>query len=59
MDFSTQSLTDQYRRYDITPDGKQFIVVTPVNSTASVIPNPEINVVLNWFGELKQHVPLP
>ena len=47
------------RNYDITPDGKQFIVVLNAeenqNSQSSTL---QINVVLNWLEELKQKVPL-
>jgi hypothetical protein len=57
MDMSVQVLSDQIRRYDITPAGKQFIVVSPATSTAT-LPNQEIFTVLNWFEELKQHVPV-
>ncbi len=49
----------QVRFYDVTPDGKQFIMVLP--DTPQTDPNrratTQINVVLNWFEELKQHVP--
>jgi serine/threonine-protein kinase len=50
------------RNYDITPDGKQFLVVLPVSGPAAD-PNArsapqQINVVLNWFEELKQRVPV-
>jgi hypothetical protein len=48
-----------HRNYDIMPDGKQFVVITPAG--ASVDSNPssaqQINVVLNWFEELKRLVP--
>jgi serine/threonine-protein kinase len=42
------------RNYDITPDGR-FVVIRPVSTTTA--PNQwstqQINVVLNWFEELK------
>ena len=47
------------RPYDITPDGKYFLVM--FSQSESDGPKPaaqEINVVLNWFTELKQRVPL-
>jgi serine/threonine protein kinase len=47
------------RYYDITPDGKQFLVVTSAgagNGAAGQAPE-QINVVLNWSEELKQRVP--
>jgi eukaryotic-like serine/threonine-protein kinase len=40
--------------YDVTPDGKRFLMVKPSEQDASVT---QINVVLNWFEELKQKVP--
>ena len=45
--------------YDITPDGKRFIVVMPVGESngAAKRPRAQINVVLNWLEELKQRVP--
>jgi serine/threonine-protein kinase len=51
-----------YRTYDITPDGKHFVLIrdaaqrTDVGATPIV--SPEIRVVLNWFEELKRLVPL-
>jgi serine/threonine-protein kinase len=48
------------RHYDITPNGKQFIVVQDANAQAASS-NPsrsQINVVLNWFTELQQRVPV-
>jgi hypothetical protein len=47
------------RNYDITPDGKQFIVVLNAEREQNSQPSPpQINVVLNWFEELKQKAPL-
>jgi hypothetical protein len=47
------------RPYDITPDGKQFILMVlrdPAESPDRT--TQQINVVLNWFEELKQRVPV-
>jgi WD40-like Beta Propeller Repeat len=44
------------RSYDITPDGKQFIVVTP-ERLGDKPPPPQINVAVNWTEELKQRLP--
>ena len=45
------------RGYDITPDGKQFLVMyTGVNQAESERESQQINVTLNWFEELKQRV---
>jgi len=42
--------------YDVSPDGRRFLMLNPVESQAS---SPtQINVVLNWFEELKQKVPV-
>ncbi len=48
------------RYYDVTPDGKQFLVVMPpdAQNAAARPPAERINVVLNWFEELKQRVPM-
>jgi eukaryotic-like serine/threonine-protein kinase len=47
------------RGYDITPDGKYFVVLSRQSQTGQTKPRPEqINVTLNWFEELKQRVPV-
>jgi serine/threonine-protein kinase len=43
------------RGYDITPDGK-FVAVLPAKDPSGG-PEVQINIVLNWFEELKQRVP--
>jgi len=49
--------TGNWRDYDITPDGKQFLVMLPPGSHTSEAPQvPQIQVVLNWFEELKQRM---
>jgi serine/threonine-protein kinase len=40
--------------YDVSPDGQRFIVVGPSESEQ---PAGQLNVVLNWFEELKRLVP--
>ena len=45
------------RPYDIAPDGKQFIVMLPPSETKTG-EGLQINVVLNWFQDLKQRVPV-
>ncbi len=49
------------RPYDITPDGQRFLMVFPAAQADSVteIPDEQINIVLNWFEELKERVPVP
>ena len=44
------------RRFDVLPDGRFIGVVPPsANPTGTSFP-PQIDVVLNWFEDLKQHV---
>ena len=46
------------RNYDITRDGQRFLGVVAAGQTASGAPAaPQIQVVLNWFEELKARVP--
>jgi len=47
--------------WDISPDGKRFLMIKPPASTgaAPTAAGPrKINIVLNWFEELKQRVPV-
>jgi len=41
--------------YDVSPDGQRFLMLKPVEQSQSA--PTQINVVLNWFEELKQKVP--
>jgi len=41
--------------YDVSPDGQRFLMLKPTEQ-AQAAPT-QINVVLNWFEELKQKVP--
>ena len=43
------------RDYDVSPDGQRFLMLKPSES-ADAAPT-QINVVLNWFEELKRKVP--
>jgi hypothetical protein len=44
--------------WDISPDGKCFLLIKEPDSPASAGGGPRrINIVLNWFEELKQRVP--
>ena len=46
--------------YDVTPDGTGFVFVQPAIQTRSEGQSgPQIHVVLNWFEELKERVPVP
>ena len=47
------------RTYDVSPDGQRFLAVRSVlEADADDLP-PQINIVLNWFEELKERVPVP
>ena len=39
--------------YDVTPDGQRFVMV----QQGGLLGGSQLNVVLNWFEELKQRVP--
>jgi serine/threonine-protein kinase len=41
--------------YDVSPDGQRFLMLKPAESQTSA--PTQINVVLNWFEELKRRVP--
>ena len=45
------------RRYDMTPDGRILGIVSSTQTPAGAVAAPEIQVVLNWFEELKARVP--
>jgi len=45
-----------FPNYDVSPDGQRFLMLRPVEQ-AQAAPT-QINVVLNWFEELKQKVPV-
>jgi hypothetical protein len=45
-----------FPNYDVSPDGQRFLMLKPVEQ-AQAAPT-QINVVLNWFEELKQKVPM-
>ena len=45
-----------FPNYDVSPDGQRFLMLKPVEQAESALT--QINVVLNWFEELKQKVPL-
>ncbi len=48
------------RTDDVSPDGQRFLAVNtiPLEADGDVSP-PQINIVLNWFEELKERVPVP
>jgi len=52
-----QSVGPVSRSYDVMPNGKQFIVMLPSQTASGDQSDSQVNVVLNWFEELKQRVP--
>jgi eukaryotic-like serine/threonine-protein kinase len=44
--------------YDIHPDGKRFIMVSE-RKDADATPRQQVNIVLNWFEELRRLAPAP
>jgi Tol biopolymer transport system component len=44
--------------FDITSDGKYFVVLLPHSPDPGKAPPEQINITLNWFDELKQRVPV-
>jgi Tol biopolymer transport system component len=44
------------RNYDVSPDGKSFVMIT---STEMSSPPSQVHVILNWFEELERLVPTP
>ena len=44
--------------YDVTPDGQRFVFVQLLEGEG-VDRSQQIRVVLNWFEELKERVPVP
>jgi serine/threonine-protein kinase len=51
----TTSVPAAIRTYDVLPDGNHFIGVLAASQTPGG--TPQIQIVLNWFEELKQRVP--
>jgi len=46
------------RAYDVAPDGQHLVILTTPDTANSVFVVPQIQVVLNWFEELKARAPL-
>ena len=43
-----------FPNYDVSPDGQRFLML---KSNEQAVAPTQINVVLNWFEELKRRVP--
>ena len=46
------------RHYDVSPDGRGFLMLTEAGETDEDSAGPQINVVLNWTQELLERVPV-
>jgi hypothetical protein len=44
------------RTYDAAPDGQHLAIVTSTDTANSAV-SPQVQLILNWFEELKQRVP--
>jgi hypothetical protein len=52
--FGALATAEQGRMYDVSPDGRRFLILKPVTN----IPRPELVLIENWFTELEQRVPV-
>ncbi len=51
--------SDSDQDWDISPDGRRFLMMKQAGTTQSASEGPrKINIVLNWFEELKQRLPV-
>ena len=56
----TPNALGEMRTFDVSPDGQRFLLMKDVTSeTDAETPPSQINIVLNWFEELKARVPVP
>jgi hypothetical protein len=46
-----------YRSFDVTPDGERFLVVLPPEQSELAPVEPRVDIVVNWFEELKRLAP--
>ncbi len=56
--FAQGYVSTDVRNYDFTPSGKFVALVDPQRGRSRTSAALEIQVVLNWFEELKQRVPV-
>jgi hypothetical protein len=47
-----------FATWDISPDGKRFLMMKEAGSLSAGRVLLKINIVLNWFEELKRRVPV-
>jgi serine/threonine protein kinase/Tol biopolymer transport system component len=56
--YAEYTLRSFFSNWDVSPDGKRFIMIKEAAPSASAGGGPrKINIILNWFEELKQRVP--
>ena len=55
----TTTNTDGLPQHDIAQDGRFLMTKPVVEPDSDAASPPRINVVLNWFQELKERVPVP
>ena len=51
-----------FRNFDFMPNGERFVTVVPAvdgETEEEQAPPDQINIILNWFEELKERVPVP
>jgi eukaryotic-like serine/threonine-protein kinase len=56
--FISNTSTQSARNHDISPDGSRIVAVLQPGDTSGGTAQSRIEVVLNWFEELKQRVPV-
>jgi Tol biopolymer transport system component len=54
--YTPESPTGAMHPWDISPDGKRFLMMKELGSVSAEAGPRKINIVLNWFEELKQRV---
>lgn len=58
--YQTGGAGGSHPNYDVSADGQRFLMVrSDAQPEASGPSRPQINVVANWFEELRQRVPVP
>ena len=47
---------DAGHRYSCNPDGQRFLMINDITAIGGA--TPQINIVVNWFEELKERIPV-
>ena len=58
LDTAYAGPTENSRPYDVSPDGERFLMIKEATTEGDAT-GPRLAVVLNWYEELKQRVPMP